>query len=163
MPTLYPFAASAANNMRDFLEALQILAITSSPVMLASLPHVPHEMLKELSEAASIPDEKKSLVHTVSIGLRSVIRNRPLAAIREIYRKLILLSLKGSILRLEETGTEPVSGWTGISASIRESCSCADYAQLAHTFQILFQDNFASSKQTLLEIGVDGAEKITGF
>lgn len=151
------------NNMRDFLEALQILAIISGPVMLVSFPHVPRKMLKELSEAASITDEKKSLVHTVSIALQSVARYCPFAAIRTIYRKLTLLLLKGSILRLEETGAEPVAGWSEVSASVRKSCACSDYAQLAHTFQTLFQDNFASSKQTLLEIGVEGVEKITGF
>ena len=151
------------DNMRDFLEALQILAIISAPVMLVSLPHVPRKMLKELFAAASIPDEKKSLVHAVSIGLQSVIRYCPFAAMQEIYKKLTLLLLKGSILRLEETGAEPVTGWTKISASIRKSCAHSDYEQLARAFQSLFQNNFASSKQLLLEIGVEGVEKITGF
>lgn len=150
-------------NLRDFLEALQILAITSGPVMLASFPHVPQKMLQELFESASINDEKKSLIHTVSIGLQAVVRHCPFAAIREIYRKLTLLLLKGSILRLEESGTEPVAGWSKVSESIRKSCACGDYVQLAHTFQVLFQDNFSTSKQILLEIGVEGAEKITDF
>ncbi|MCB6294082.1 hypothetical protein [Anaerostipes caccae] len=82
---------------------------------------------------------------------------------QEIYKKLTLLLLKGSILRLEETGAEPVTGWTKISASIRKSCAHSDYEQLARAFQSLFQNNFASSKQLLLEIGVEGVEKITGF
>lgn len=151
------------DNMRDFLEALQILAIISKPIMLASLPHIPHETLEELSKAASITDEKKSLVHTVSIGLQSVVRHCPFAAIREIYSKLTLLLLKGSILRLEETGAEPVAGWPKLSASIRKSCDSADYNQLAQAFQEIFQNNFSTAKQTLLEIGVDGAENITGF
>ena len=151
------------DNMRDFLEALQILAIISRPVMLSALPHIPHQTLQELSKVASITQEKKSLVQTVSVGLQAVIRYSPLAAIREIYSKLTLLLLKGSILRLEETGAESVAGWPEISASIKKSCACADYEQLSQTFQTLFQDNFASAKQTLLEIGVDGVEEITGF
>lgn len=151
------------DNMRDFLEALQILAIISGPIMLSALPHVPHQTLMELSKAASIPQEKKSLVQTVSVGLQSVIKYSPLAAIREICSKLTLLLLKGSIMRLEETGAESVAGWPEISASIKKSCACADYEQLSQTFQTLFQDNFSSAKQDLLKIGVDGVEEITGF
>lgn len=151
------------NNMKDFLEALQILAVISSPVMLVSFPHVPPEALEQLCEAASIADEKKSMVHTVSIGLQTVVRYCSFSAIQEIYSKLTLLLLKGSILRLEETGEESVADWPRISSSIRRGCVHADYTLLAQTFQEIFENNFATAKQTLIEIGVDGAEMITDF
>ncbi|MBS7008086.1 GntR family transcriptional regulator [Anaerostipes sp.] len=151
------------DNLRVFLEALQILAVISEPVMLASFPHVPREMLEDLYSAASMPDETNSMVHTISIGLQAVVRYCPLAAIQDIYSKLTLLLLRGSILRLDKTGSEPVAGWSSISSSIRSGCVRADYNELARAFRTLFERNFTSAKKELLEIGVEGAEHISGF
>jgi len=71
--------------------------------------------------------------------------------------------LYGSILRLEETGEETVPGWPAMATSIREGCLSPESSTLAQACRVLFENNFASTQQTLMEIGVKGAEEITGF
>lgn len=148
------------NNMKSYLEALQILAITGCSVFRYVFPHIPEDVRDDIALAASIPQEKRSMTAALNAGMQAVIRHCPLAAIREIYSKITLLLLKGSVLRLEETGDEPFSQWTQISQSIRESLINRNSAQFGRAYQMLFETNFAAAKLTLLEIGVSGADEI---
>lgn len=148
------------DNMKSFLEALQILAITGGSVFRYVFPHIPEEALDDIALAVAIPQEKRSMVAALSAGMQAVVRHCPLAAIREIYSRITLLLLKGSVLRLEETGDEPVPQWDQISQSIRESLDNRDSAQFGRAYQMLFEANFASTKLTLVEIGVNGADEV---
>lgn len=151
------------DNMRCFLEALQLLAVLAEPVIRHTFPHIPADALHTLYEAAGGKDEKKAMVQTVGLILQAVVHYSPLLSLREIYSKLTHLLLFGSILRLEETGEEAVPGWPEIAASVREGCLSPGSGTLAQACRALFENNFASTKQTLMEIGVKGAEEITGF
>lgn len=151
------------DNMVIFLEALQLLAITGEQVMAYTFPYIPDTLLDEIARAASIPENERSRVATVSAALQAIVRCCPLAAIREIYSKLTHLLLKGSILRLETNGTESIPGWSRTAESILKGCNSRDGAELASACRQLFENNFASTKQTLLEIGVSKAERVTGF
>ena len=148
------------DNMRSFLEALQLLAITGGSVFRYVFPHIPEDTLDAIFLAASIPQEKRSMVATISTGMQAVVHHCPLAAIREIYSRITLLLLKGSLLRLEETGDEAVPQWTQISQSIRDSLASRDSAQFSRAFETLFEANFSATKLTLLEIGVSGADEV---
>ncbi len=151
------------DNMRTFLEALQLLAIIGGPVMRYTFPHIHQSFFKEIIHAASQSGEKRAMVDVVSAGLQAVVNCCPLAAIREIYSKITLQLLNGSVLRLEETGTEPVPGWVRIADPLLESCRSSNQDRFASAYQQLFEQNFNSTKQTLIELGVDGADGLTGF
>lgn len=128
--------------LKTFLEALQLLIITSEPVFRYVFPYIPGEILDSILKATSISDEKRSLVATLSAGLQAVVHYCPLAAIREIYGKITLLLLNGSILRVEETGEEPVAHWSRISHDIQESLQTRNSEQFARAFRELSGNNF---------------------
>lgn len=151
------------DNMKCFLEALQLLAILTEPVIRHTFPHIPADTLHKLYETAGGKDEKKAMVGTTSMLLQAVVHYSPLLSLREIYSRLTHQLLYGSILRLEETGEETVPGWPAMATSIREGCLSPESSTLAQACRVLFENNFASTQQTLMEIGVKGAEEITGF
>lgn len=151
------------DNLKVFLEALQLITVTIDPVLRNTFPYLTPDSLKALEDAASGRPEKKSLVAAISAGMQAVVRCCPLAAVRNIYSKLTLLLLKGSILRLEETGEEQVPGWDKLSALLLEGCKAEDGAKLAGAFRRLFEQIFNSTKISLLEIKVNDVEKVTGF
>ena len=151
------------DNMIIFLEALQFLAITGEAVMAYTFPYISEPLLEDIVHAASIPGHERSRVATVGAILQAIVRSCPLAAIREIYSKLTHLLLKGSILRLETTGNESIPGWPRTVDSILKGCQTPDGTELAAACRQLFENNFASTKQTLLDLGIHKAEKVTGF
>lgn len=148
------------DNLRSFLEALQLLAITSERVAAYSFPHFSTHALHTISYASSIPGQKASMVSTISACMQAVVRCCPLAAIREIYEKLTHLLLYGSILRLDETGREQVPGWPEISGALLAGLTAGDAAQFAAAFRRTAEKVFFSSKQELLKIGVAGVEEV---
>ena len=150
-------------NLKAFLEALQLLAVTGKPVFLYTFPWIPEEVLAAIAGAAAIPEEKSSMVAVISAGMQAVVHYCPLAAVRDIYSKLTLLLLKGSILRLEETGAEKVPGWSFVSAELQESCSKKDGVRLADAYRQLFQMIFTDTRLTLIDIGVHGAAEVAGI
>lgn len=105
-----------------FLEALQLLAILTEPVIRHTFPHIPADTLHKLYETAGGKDQKKAMVGTTSMLLQAVVHYSPLLSLREIYSRLTHQLLYGSILRLEETGEETVPGWPAMATSIREGC-----------------------------------------
>ncbi|ODM07271.1 GntR family transcriptional regulator [Eisenbergiella tayi] len=151
------------SNLRSFLDAIQLLTILAEPVMCHTFPHIPADTLNRLAEAVGQKGQKKAMVAAIGMVLQTVVRFSPLASLREIYSKLTHLLLVGSILRLDETGEETVPGWPEIASSIREGCRSSRSDILAHACRALFENCFASTKLSLLEIGVQGVEDIVGF
>lgn len=135
--------------LKTFLEAMQLLIITSEPVFQCVFPYIPARLLDSIGEAISISDEKRSLVATLSAGLQAVVHHCPLAAIREIYSKITLLLLNGSILRIEESGEEPVLHWSSISHDIRESIHARNSKQFGHAFRELTENNYDVINMTI--------------
>ncbi|BFL48691.1 transcriptional regulator [Lactonifactor longoviformis] len=148
------------DNLRDFLEALQFLSVTGESVIKFSFPSFTEAYLLSIQQALSIPQEKKSMVSVISACMQAVVHCCPLASIQEIYRQITILLLKGSVLRLDETGAETVPGWQSLSQSMLRSLIDRDTAQFAHSWGTLMDDNFISTKKTLLEIGVSGIDGI---
>lgn len=136
--------------LKTFLEALQLLIITSEPVFRYVFPYIPEDILDSISEAVSITDEKRSLVATLSAGLQAVVHYCPLAAIREIYGKITLLLLNGSILRVEETGEEKVAHWSRISKDIQESLDARNGKRFGQAFRELSGNNFDIINMTIV-------------
>lgn len=146
------------DNLKLFLEALQLLAITGEEVIRFTFPSMDGEALDAIAGAVQIRGEKKSMDATIGACLQAVVRCCPIAALREVYGKMTLLLLKGSVLRLGETGEEPVPGWAELSQAFRDSLRERDGLRLAALFRGLIGACFAETKQTLLEIGVAGVE-----
>lgn len=150
-------------NLKTFLEALQLLAITGESIMRYTFPHIHQSFLDKIVQSTLVPDENRAMVDVVGIGLQAIVKCCPLAAIREIYSKITLQLLHGSVLRLEDTGTESVAGWRRIAGLLRESCRALDREQFACAYRRLFERNFNVTKLLLVELGIDGAADITGF
>lgn len=148
------------DNLRDFLEALQFLAVTGESVIKFTFPNFTEEYLMSIQQALSIPQEKKSMVSVISACMQAVVHCCPLACIQEIYRQITILLLKGSVLRLDETGAETVPGWKSLSLSMLRSLSDKDTTQFARSWRDLMDNNFITTKKTLLEIGVSGIDGI---
>lgn len=148
------------NNLTTFLEALQLLLITCEPVLLYTYSYFTPEHLDMIVNAASITDQKKSMVTVLSSVMQAIIQCCPIVSLKEIYSKITLLLLKGGILRLNETGKEPVSEWESITESITKSCQANDSVAFAQAFHKIIQDAFTATKEILLEIGVSDIEKI---
>lgn len=100
------------------------------------------------------------MVSVISACMQAVVHCCPLACIQEIYRQITILLLKGSVLRLDETGAETVPGWKSLSLSMLRSLSDKDTTQFARSWRDLMDNNFITTKKTLLEIGVSGIDGI---
>ena len=93
-------ALAPDDSLRSFLEALQLLAITCGPVLGHTFPHMGAQALRDITQAAALPDANDAVIGAVGACLQAVVRCSPLAAVREIYSNLTLLLLNGSVLRL---------------------------------------------------------------
>jgi len=148
------------DNLKTFLEALQLLTITCEKVISYTYPHIAEDLSAAVVKALSIKDQKRALVTTLSTCMQAVVRCCPLESIREIYRNITLLLLNGSILRLNETGEEEVSNWADISAAMLACRKSGDAEGFARGFRQIVEDSFILTKQTLLEIGVRGVQEV---
>lgn len=148
------------DNLKMFLEALQLLAVTCKPVLESTFPHFTPDALHALTVAAAPEGHLTAMIATISACLQAVVRCSPLRALREIYGKLTLLLLKGSALRLDATGEETAAGWAGISGDLREALQQKDGALFAAAFSRLIRNNFTMMKQNLLKFGVEGIEEV---
>lgn len=148
------------NKFICFLEALQLLAITGKPVLAYTFPHCPAESLGAISRAAGIKVQYAAVNATVGALLQAAARHCPLAAIREIYSKITLLLLFGSILQIRggEYGRFPAG--RKFRRNICESLEEGDGIRLAASADTLFKNCFAVMKEKLLELGIAGADKV---
>ena len=144
-------------SLQTFVETLQLLAITSQPVLLFSYPHFSAETRAAIAQALDAPASHASMVALLSACLQAVVRHCPLAAIREIYGKLTLLLLNGSVLQFSASGREPVPHWASISASLFAALQADDGAAFASAFHTLAEDTHALLKQKLQALGITAA------
>lgn len=86
------------NNLRTFLEAYQLFAMTSEPFISYSFPHFPEELTDKLRQAATIAEPNIAISAITATCLQGIVRYCPLASIREITSKLTLLLLNGSAI-----------------------------------------------------------------
>lgn len=148
-------------NLRTFLEALQLLAVTCEPILRFSFSHFPQSAMDALVRAVSIQKQDDGINAAVSAIMQAVVRYCPRAAIREIYGKLTLLLLKGGVLCLNEVGgTWSAPCWPALSVSLADSLKTGDGPLFAKSFRLLTEENFRTAKRILLEIGVDGVSQV---
>ena len=148
------------DNLKAFLEALQLLAITCEGVVNCSFPLFSEESFDRLSRAMDEAAEKKSMVAVISSVMQAVIHDCPLLAIREIYSKITLQLLKGSVLRAGETGREPVRHWQELSTALKEGLMTRNAAKFSMAFGQLSYENFVLTKQTLIDMDIRDIENI---
>ena len=148
------------NNLRVFLEAVQLLAVIGEEVMKVTFPYCTAGQMESIANALAVKKPKASMVSTVGACLRVIALQCPFAALREIFGKITLLLLNGSILRLSETGDEECPGWSEIKKDLSENLSQRDAQKFAEAFGRLAGNMFLISKRDLLEIGVEGAAKV---
>ena len=148
------------DNLKTFLEALQLLIITCEKVLSYTYPYITEDLSAAIVKALSIKDQQRALVTTLSACIQAIVRCCPLESIREIYRNITLLLLNGSILRLNTTGEEAVSNWADISAAMLACQKNGDAEGFSRCFRQLAEDSFIMTKQTLLEIGVRGVQEV---
>lgn len=160
-PILYKIKSTIKDdNFRTFLEALQLLAITCQPVILYTFPHCSSESLDAISRAFDIKCQHKSHVAAISACLQAIVHQCPVVAIREIYGKITLLLLHGSILQFNKAGRETISDWPRTSRTLSESLRAKDYQRFAFYFCSLVKNSFLFIKKQLLKITVDGIDDV---
>ncbi|WP_040197120.1 GntR family transcriptional regulator [Candidatus Soleaferrea massiliensis] len=147
-------------NFITFLEALQLLAITGESVVFDTFPRCSAESLDAIARAVSIKEQNASVVATISACLQAVVHHAPLAAVREIYGKITLLLLDGSVLQFNQIGGEPALDCAGILQTLAESLKTGDGRRFAAAFRELVHINFALMRKKLLETGVAGVDAI---
>lgn len=148
------------HNFRICLEALQLLAITCEPVIPYTFSHCPPKALEALEEALQIEAPHASMVAVIGACLQAVACHCPLAAIREIYGKLTLSLLGGSVLQFGESGREPAADWPDISSELSGGLKTGDPQRFAAAFRRMLTDSFHSVQRKLIQIGVAGAQEI---
>lgn len=153
-------ALTMDENLRSFLEALQLLSVTCEAVISYTFPYCTKEALWAISQAAAIKEQNAAMIATISACLQAIVHCCPIAAIRKIYGEITLLMLKGSVLRLDHTGKEPIAGWNEISRAVLDSLATEDGARFAMVFRQLSEDNFLATKQSLQTVKVAGVEEV---
>lgn len=147
-----------ANNLRTFLEAYQLLAITCEPLVAHAFPHFSGERLEAILQATRITDRTQGITALTSACLQGIINDSPLAAIREIYTRLTLLLLNGSALMFDRIGMDV--NWPEVSGVIAEAVSRGDSARFASVYRSLIGKVFPAVKSHLTSIGVPGIGQI---
>lgn len=148
------------DNLRDFLEALQFLAMTGEDVLRLTFPHFTPDVRDALRQALALSGQKASMVGVLASCLQALVHCCPLAPLREIYAKITLLLLRGSVLRLSETGGEPVPHWPELSQALLDALGSDDAHGFAAAFRRLSLENFSATRTYLRDIGIPGLEAV---
>ena len=148
-----------SEHLRTFLESLQLLALTSEAVISYTLPHCSAKSLESITHAIkNAPTNLGSMTMIHSACLQVVIDDCPNAAIREIYEKMLLLLLNGSILRFN--GEQLISQWTDVYKELSDSFDAGDYQSFAKAYGHMAQHTFRELKERLRTEGMHEVEKI---
>ena len=148
-----------SEHLRTFLESLQLLALTSEAVISYTLPHCSAKSLESIALAIkNAPTNLGSMTMIHSACLQVVIDDCPNAAIREIYEKMLLLLLNGSILRFN--GEQLISKWTDVYKELSDSFDAGDYQSFAKAYGHMAQHTFSELKERLRTEGMHEVEKI---
>ncbi|MCH1981981.1 GntR family transcriptional regulator [Ruminococcus sp. OA3] len=145
---------------KDFLEILQMLAAFNDPVINYTFPYFDSETLESIRDAATREDDKEALEAVLSNTLQAVVRHCPLYALQEIYGKITLQLLNGSILRFENAESRHLTGWHEIAQDIVKSCKNRNASQFACSFYRLVEVAFMITKQILSAGGITNLENI---
>ncbi len=148
------------DNLRDFLEALQFLAMTGEDVLRLTFPHFTPDIRDALRRALALPGQKASMVGALGACLQALVHCCPLAPLREIYAKITLLLLRGSVLRLSETGREPVPHWPELSQALLDALGSGDADGFAAAFRRLSVENFSVTRTYLTDMGIPGLDAV---
>lgn len=140
--------------LKASLESLQLLALTCGPVLRLTLPHITEELWTAMRHALDTSAEKRGMTAFTSACMQTVVRCCPLAALRELYGKITLLLLKAGVLRLGETGQEPVSGWPELALAFRDCLEQPDDLRFTALFDRLVGLSFREMKRSLLRMGI---------
>lgn len=143
------------------LEALQLLAVTCKSVIEFTFEHFMEAVHEDLLMALSSDNPFLSIVSTISACLQAIIHCCPLLSIREIYSKITLLLLEGSLLRIHGSCRAPLVRWQSICEELLTGLNSCDKNRFAAAFQTLILENFTAVKQNLSEIGIAEAANIT--
>ena len=144
------------NNLRTFLEAYQLFAMTSEPFISYSFPHFPEELTDKLRQAATIAEPNVGISAITASCLQGIVRYCPLASIREITSKLTLLLLNGSAI----PNTELTIDWNRGSKELAEALDAKNGHLFACLFSRILNETFAIMKTHLKKMGVKNTERI---
>lgn len=142
-----------------FLESLQFLAITSEAVVGYTLPYCSEKILEPIKYAIENIDESVAAMTAInSACLQAISCACPIAAIREVYQKITILLLNGSILRFD--GEQQISQWDDIAAKLSESFNAGDYQNFAKSFSQMAARTYIEVKERLGKLGLNEVENI---
>lgn len=147
-------------NLIQFLEALQILAITGESVAFNAFSFFNETAFTDIKRALKLKGDERSKIRTFAACLQAIVHCTPFKTISEVYSKLTLMTLKGSVLRLESTGDEHIMWWPEMSLQFENSLNQKDAALFSKTFSDLLCRSFFSTKETLCEIGIEQATSV---
>ncbi len=146
-------ALAPDDSLRSFLEALQLLAITCGPVLGHTFPHMGAQALRDITQAAALPDANDAVIGAVGACLQAVVRCSPLAAVREIYSNLTLLLLNGSVLHLGGLERAADAEGVALAQALAKAAASGDGADFAGAAGRLAEHLFLALKSHLTEIG----------
>lgn len=148
-------------SLRAYLEALQLLAMTCEPVIAHCFSQIPASARQRVQTALETSDMGAAQAAAATIGARlyAVVQYSPLAAIREIYRKLTMQLLNGNTLPYDEFKV-PASIWPERASQLAQALKQDDAGQFAHGFRHLIEDNFQAARQSLLRSGMQDVKSI---
>lgn len=148
------------DSFKTFLEALQFLVITCEPVIQYTFAYCSPSSLDTI--AAAIDTEEQLAAPTLITGacLQAVVHHCPLAAIREIYGKITLLLLNGSILHFNDSIPMQLPDWPDIRRQLSQSLDSREGGNFAAAFKRLSEDYFILMKKHLLKLGIAEADKL---
>lgn len=148
------------DSFKMFLEALQFLVITCEPVMQYTFTYCSPSSLDTI--AAAISTEEQLAAPTLITGacLQAVVHHCPLAAIREIYGKITLLLLNGSILHFNDSIPMQLPDWPDIRRQLSQSLDSRESGNFAAAFKRLSGDYFILMKKHLLKLDIAEVDNI---
>lgn len=147
-------------NFKKFLEALQLLAITCTPVMQNTLPYCSSATLDEITSAVNADGQQTAAPLLIGSCLQAVVHHCPYAAIREIYGKLTLTLLNGSILYFNNCTKIELPDWPAIQQHLSQSLASGDNNNFAETFQKMTASYFVLAKKELLKQDISNINKV---
>lgn len=144
------------NNLRTFLEAYQLFAMTSEPFISHTFPHFPEELTDKLRQATTIAEPNIAISAITASSLQGIVRYCPLASIREIYSKLTLLLLNGSAIPHAKLTID----WNRGSKELAEALDAKNGHLFACLFSRILNEIFATMKTHLKKMGVKNIDQI---
>lgn len=147
-------------NLRTFLEMLQLLAVTCEPVLACSFPHFTAEARRVILQAAEGPERETAAMEVTGACLQAVVRCCPLHAVREVYSNLTLLLLYGNTLPGPSAEKKTDAGWAAHIRALAAAEAAGDGTAFALAFRRLAAGTFSWAKSQLVQAGVAGAQAV---